>query len=249
MQLPTPSPLRRLAVALLVLAGASSAVADPGYYVNRPYAQTGRWGVEFRYWTVKMRDGGPAVLWPELALSYGITDRWTSTLLASDEGPMGDVHLSTWNWMNQFRLDDGQGDWDLALHTQLIRAQGEEHGHALQLGMVSQTEWGLARVQANALLEHGWGDLARNGTELKYQWQLNWPLQPGWRVGVQGFGELGNWRHWKPAARQSHRLGPSMQTEWALDTQRALHLEAAWLFGRTYGQLGHMFSATARLSF
>lgn len=236
--------------ALAVLLGLGPAWADPGYYVARPYTQPQQWSTELRYWTVKQRRGGPAVLWPELALSYGFSERWTSTLLASYEGTRDEaVRLGTWNWINQVRLDDGQGDWDLALHTQLIKTGGEAHGHAVELGLVTQTEWQLARVQANLIVEHGWGDLARAGTELKYQWQLSWPLQPGWRAGMQGFGELGNWRRWKPAERQSHRIGPSLQADWTLGTQRSMHVEAAWLLGKTYGRSGNMFSATARLLF
>ncbi len=230
--------------------GALPARADPGYYVLAPYAQAGQVGTELRYWTVKTRSGGPAVLWPELALSYGFGERWTSTLLASYEGTREEaVRLDTWNWLNQVRLDDGRGDWDLALHTQLVRSHGAEQGQALELGLVSQTEWGLARVQATAILEHGWGELARSGTELKYQWQLSWPLHPGWRAGVQGFGELGNWRDWKPAERQSHRAGPSIQASWTLREHQALQLQAAYLFGKVYGQQAGMFSATLKLLF
>lgn len=229
---------------------AQPAQADPGYYVNTPYAQASQWGAELRYWTVKNREGDPAVLWPELALSYGLGERWTSTLLASYQGTREKaMRLDTWNWLNQFRLDDGRGDWDLALHTQLIRTHGEAHGHALELGLVSQTEWRLARVQANMTLEHGWGELARSGTELKYQWQLSWPLRPGWRAGVQGFGELGNWRDWKPAERQSHRAGPSFQARWTLREYQDLQLQAAYLFGKVYGQQAGMFSATVKLLF
>lgn len=244
-----PTLLRRVAL-IAALLGLGAAHADPGYYVLRPYAQPAQWGLELRYWTVKQRGGGPAVLWPELGLSYGINERWTTMLLASYEGTRAEaVRLDTWNWLHQVRLDDGRGDWDLALHAQLIKTGGEERGHALELGLVTQTEWRLARVQASAILDHGFGDLARSGTELKLQWQLSWPLQPGWRAGVQGFSELGNWRHWKPAERQSHRAGPSLQTDWTLGAQRSLHVEAAWLLGRIYGQQGHMFSATARLLF
>ncbi|MGM9516679.1 hypothetical protein ACS5PK_20695 [Roseateles sp. DB2] len=229
---------------------AQPALADPGYYVLTPYAQAGQWGAELRYWTVKPRRGGPAVLWPELALSYGVGERWTSTLLASFEGTRKEaVRLATWNWINQFRLGDGGGDWDFALHTQAIRTQGEEHGHALELGLVSQTEWRLARLQANVILEHGWGDLARSGTELKYQWQVNWPLRPGWRAGLQGFGEVGNWRDWKPAERQSHRAGPSLLGSWPMGGHQDLQLQAAYLFGKVYGQQAGMFSATLKLLF
>ncbi len=228
----------------------AAALAEPGYYVQTPYAQAGQWAAELRYWSVKQRKGGPAVLWPELALSYGFGERWTSTLLASFEGTREEaVRLDTWNWLNQVRLGDGQGDWDFALHTQLVRTHGEELGHALELGLVSQTEWHLARIQANVILEHGWGELARDGTELKYQWQLSWPLRPGWRAGLAGFGELGNWRDWKPAERQSHRLGPSLQANWAFGEHRGLQWQAAYLFGKVYGQNARMFSTTVKLLF
>ena len=72
-------------------------------------------------------------------------------------------------------------------------------------------------------------------------------MQTGLRLGLQGFGELGRWNHWLPAAQQSQRAGPALH--WVPEGQRSLSLNLAYLWGRTYGQRGDMFSAQLLLDF
>lgn len=219
---------------LLALFGAGAAAADPGYYLVTPYDQAGRVGAELRYWTVKA-PGEEAVLWPELGLSWGVNSRWTTRLLASWIGlGASDQVLSSWNWQNVVLLTQGEQPYDLALQVQLIRNRGQSN--ALELGPAWQTDLGPLRLNANAFWEY---DSARRETRLKLQWRGLYRVAPGWRAGLLGFSEVGRWNDWLPRARQSHRAGPALlASPWEADVS----LSAAYLFGKTYGRRGDMFT-------
>jgi len=215
-----------------------SAAADPGYYIVTPYDQTGRIGAELRYWTVKAPQES-AVLWPEAGLSWGVNSRWTTTLLASWQGKsLGGMQLSTWNWINEILLTQGDQPYDLALHAQLVHDKGEGP-HALELGPVWQTDLGRLKLNANAFWEY---DSARRDTRLKLQWRSVYRLVPGWRMGVEGFSEVGRWNDWLPQARQSHRAGPAVLATLWDEGPDTVTLNAAFLFGKTYGRRGDMFT-------
>ena len=226
---------------MLCLAG-SPAAADPGYYLVTPYSQAGQLAVDLRYWTVKS-PGEKARLWPELGLRYGVNSRWTTELFASFIGETwSEQKLSSWNWQNDVLLTQGQYPFDLALHGQLIHAQGK--GNALELGPVLQTDWGGTQLNLNLFFEHNWAR-RQSGTQLKYQWQALRRLRPGLRLGLQGFGELGRWNHW--SEQQSHRAGPVLRL--GLPGTASLDLQLAYLWGKTYGGRGDMFSAQLLLAF
>lgn len=216
---------------------AAPALADPGYYVVTPYDQAGRVGAELRYWTVK-QPREPAVLWPELAVSYGVNTRWTTRLLASWIGTgRADMVLSSWNWQNVVLLTQGEKPYDLALHAQLIH--NRDQGHAIELGPAWQTDLGRLRLNGNVFWEY---DSARQDTRLKLQWRGLWRFVPGWRLGVSGFSEVGKWTHWQPRDRQSHRAGPALLATLWDDGRDTVTLDTAFLFGKTYGRRGDMFT-------
>jgi len=215
------------------LAAAAPASADPGYYLVTPYSVPGQTAVDVRYWTVKMPNRD-AVLWPEFGLRHGFDTRWTSEILASWIGnSLSEQKLSSLNWQNTYLLTQGQYPFDLGIHAQLIHNRGE--GNALELGPLFQTELGTVQLNLNMFLEHDW---ARDApTQMKYQWQVQQRLQPGLRLGLQGFGELGPWDHWSDSA--SHRAGPVLR----MDLFERLELSAAYLWGKVYGRQADMFSA------
>lgn len=222
----------------MLAACAGPAAPDPGYYVVTPYDQAGRAGAELRYWTVKS-PGEEAVLWPELGLSYGINTRWTTRLLASWIGRgASDQKLSSWNWQNVVLLTQGEKPYDLRIHAQLIRNRGESN--ALELGPVWETDLGRLKLNANAFWEY---DTRRGETRLKLQWRGLYRLAPGWRAGVQGFSEVGQWNDWLPRERQSHRAGPALLATLWDEGPDTVTLNTAFLFGRTYGSRGDMFTA------
>lgn len=227
----------RIWFAMLLAALAQAAGAEPGYYLVTPYDQAGRIGTELRYWTVEP-PGETSTIWPELAVSYGVNTRWTTRLLASWEGEHVDhLRLESWNWVNDVLLTQGEKPYDLALHAQLTRYRGEST--ALELGPAWQTDVGRLKLNANAFWEY---DNRRHDTRLKLQWRGVYRVAPGWRLGAEGFSEVGRWNDWLPRRRQSHRAGPALLATLWDEGADTVTLNAAYLFGKTYGQRGNMLT-------
>lgn len=226
------------------------ASADPGYYVVTAYDNKGQTSVDFRYWTVKGRDGSPAGLWPELGIGYGVTSRWYTELLASFIGTMDTaIKASSWNWQNEVLLTQGEYPVDVAVHAMLIRYPDARDGTTLEYGPVLQTDVGRTQLNANIFFEHTWADAAPAHTQMKYQWQVKHRWKPALNFGIQGFGELGPWRSWLPREQQSHRAGPALFGSVRVGNGKELIYQAAMLFGSTYGQNGNMFSMRVQYAF
>jgi hypothetical protein len=225
------------------------ALADPGYYVITPYDRAGLATVELRYWTVK-RANRPEVIWPELAIGYGVNTRWSTTLLASWEGTSHEaVQISTLNWQNIVMLTQGELPVDLALYGGWISARQPGEDDAYEWGPLLQTDIGRTHLNLNLLLERGTGASAAVPAQLKYQWQVKHRLAPGWQAGLQGFGEVGDWDHFATASKQSHRVGVALFAQVPGDGKRLLEVQGAVLQGQTYTKSGRMVSLRAAYSF
>ncbi len=236
-----------LAPALLL--ASASAFADPGYYLVGVYENEGQATLDYRYWTVKF-PGAPEVVWPEIGFGYGVTKRWYTELYASYIGSSGTAtRLSTLNWQNDYLLTQGQYDFDLALHTNLISNHGRARGKVLEFGPALQTEVGRMQLNANLVFERAFATAASTPTLLKYQWQAKYRWKPEFQFGLQGFGELGAWDHWAPRARQSHRMGPMVYGTLPVGASDSVAYQAALLKGSIYGQSGYMFSMQLRYLF
>ncbi|NRF70947.1 hypothetical protein HLB44_28470 [Aquincola sp. S2] len=236
-------PMPRLAALVPLLAACAAAHADPGYYVLSSYGLApGTSSAELRYWTVKPR-GEPERIWPELGIGHAVSSRWSTLLLASFIGSSNlHVRSSLWSWQNNLQLTQGEWPVDLALHANLIRPAERANGHTLEFGPLLQTDVGRVQLNANLLFERRFGADAPRPTQLKYQWQFRhrWRAQLHW--GLQGFGELGEWDHWAPRDRQSHRGGPALFASLPLSPGVTLKTHAALLIGSTYRDHGRMLS-------
>ncbi len=236
-----PGP-RLLSTVLLLTAAGACPAADPGYYVVVPYDDTGVTTVELRHWTVRA-DGRAEVVWPEVAVAYGVNSRWTTSLLTSWIGPSDlRTHVSAVDWRNVVLLTQGELDVDVGVYGALSRRFDRRPAWDVQWGPMLQTEFGRTRANLNLLLDRevdGGGD---RRTRLSYQWQLRRRWQPGLAYGLQGFGEVGPWRNWLAADRQSHRAGPMIAWQQATDAGGSLGLDLAVLRGKTFGRTGRMVS-------
>jgi hypothetical protein len=245
MKMPPRPAASRLALALaaaLAGVGPAAQAADPGYYLVSTYENPGVVSLDYRYWTVKFK-GEPVTTWPEVGVGYGINKRWYTEVYASFIGGTGvATRLSTLNWQNDYLLTQGQYPFDLAIHSNLIANRDHRDGTELELGPVLRTDFGRTQLNANLLFERAFGADQPSPTKLKYQWQLKYRWKPLLHVGVQGFGELGEWDHWAPHSRQSHRAGPVLWGSWYLGGQQAFSYQAAYLMGSIYGSHGSMFS-------
>ena len=240
--------LSRFALCLWV-AAPLIAHADPGYYVVTPYDNAGLRSIDFRYWTVKPTDQ-KEYLWPEVGFAYGVNSRWTTELFLSGIGTKAsDLRASSLNWQNDVLLTQGELPVDVALHAQLIKERHAPHQLNLEWGPVLQTDFGRTQINFNAFVDHIFRAEEPEPAQLKYQWQLRHRMTPAMHIGLQGFGELGDWNHWSSSQNQSHRAGPAVFGKIALGERQAIKLQAAWLVGKVYAQRGHMFTMKAHYEY
>lgn len=225
------------------------AVADPGYYLVTVYDNAGERSIDFRYWTTNLK-GQPETIWPEIGFGLGVTSRWYTELFVSYIGEqIQSTYPSTWNWQNDYLLTQGQYPFDLAIHTNLFFNQGGVPGYALEFGPTLQTEIRRTQFNANLIFERGFDTVPARPTQLKYQWQVKHRFSTAFELGVQGFGELGAWDNWAPAARQSHRAGPVISGTWQLSGKQAIKYQLAWLTGSVYATQGSMLSTRIQFVF
>lgn len=239
--------IARLVVVSMAL-GCGVAGAEPGYYVVTVYDNPGVKSADFRYWTVKA-PGSTEVSWPEVGFGWNVNGRWYTEVLASYIGSSEfATHLDTLNWQNDVLLTQGQYPFDLAIHTQLVRPQHPASGYSLEFGPALQTDIGRTQLNLNVFFERGFGSLSAQPTELNYQWQVRHRWTRWLHVGAQGFGEVGPWDHWLPRDAQSHRAGPALFGSVPVGPG-TIGWQASYLFGKTYGQRGHMFSTRVKYEF
>jgi len=72
---------------------------------------------------------------------------------------------------------------------------------------------------------------SRYVTELGYQWQVKYRLQPAFEFGAQGFGEVGECNHRDNSNAQNHRFGPAIFGKLPVGDKQAFKYNAARLVG------------------
>ncbi|MFZ6845553.1 hypothetical protein [Undibacterium sp. RuTC16W] len=246
---------KRFVLLFFLLAVSLSAWADPGYYVVTVYDNKDEKSLDYRYWTIN-RANGSKTIWPELGFGYGVTARWYTELYASAIGTSrSDLKLSTWNWQNDYQLTQGQYPFDLALHTNFIRPHDTADGYTFEFGPALQTDIGKVRLNGNVFFERSfaseesYGNGQGNATQMKYQWQAKYRWIPALHIGLQGFGELGDWDHWASRDQQSHRIGPAVFGSFELMPSTRFAYQAAYLRGSVYGKHADMFTMRLQLLF
>jgi hypothetical protein len=208
-----------------------AAMAGTGYYLVTTYPNEGQRTVDFKYWNAKP-DGQPPRSSPEIGLAYNVTSRWYTELTAAwFKFSPGAHHLSALEWQNDFMLTQGQYPFDLALHTNVERAMNGSGEVGVEFGPVLQTEFGRTQLNLNLFFEREYRTAQAEPMQLKYQWQVRHRWIGKLQLGLQGFGELGEWNNWLPRAQQSHRAGPALFGTWNAGGGHEWKYEAAYLIG------------------
>ena len=231
-----PFPAAALACrALLCAVGTSTAVpalADPANYVFVPYSTAGARYVAYAAGVANSRDGGREL---QQALSVGWSPSarcFTSVYAAWAAQDGGPTTLDEWSWLGHVQLTaPGAAPADVGLLCELARPHDRTQGTGLLCGPTFQVDTDRVQVNLNPWLEKQVGAEESGPVELGYQWQARSLLGPGLELGAQGFGRVGPWDHWLPAAQQEHTVGPAVFYKWMMPNHHALALDAAWLAG------------------
>ena len=252
--------MKKIAVALLLFNGAVvCAHAEPGYYLIPTYENAGEKTIDFKLWSVKI-PSDPRATAPHIGFGYGVTREWyTELALGYLHTPETGTQQSDLNWQNDYLLTRGQYPFDLAIHTNITKYRtldperraeyfGEYRGVNLEIGPVMQTDIGRMQLNANLLFDRTYRAETPSRTQMKYQWQAKYRFFQQLHVGLQGFGELGDWDHWAPRSQQSHRAGPVIAGVMPLG-QQALKYEASFLSGSIIAEHAKTFSMRVQYVF
>ena len=224
--------VRRACTGALLALATASAPADPADDVFTPYNDVGRWEVAYALGTAHGRDGTRE---SQQVLSLGGVPvaRWyTSVYAAWAAQDGGSYALDEWTWVNHLRLTSpGSGPLDVGALCEIARPHDRDEGRVgLACGPTLQMDTDDLQLNLNLSLGKHFGATEAERPALGYQWQVKGLVAHGVELGAQGFGSVGTWNHWAPAAGQEHTVGPAvfLKTRVFGDTAR---FDAAWLFG------------------
>ena len=213
-------------VATLFSHAALAGVAD---YIYVPTVEYGEKEIDFKTGTAKLKSGDRAQV-SSIGFGYGVTEYWFTEVYFKHEREGSDT-ISIGEWENKFQLTEtGKYPVDLGLVVEIEAPLNKNAAYELKLAPLLQTEFGKLQLNGNLIFQRTFGP-NQHPTELGYQWQAKYRLQPTFEFGLQGFGDMGKWDDWAPAGEQNHRIGPAVFGKFDLGTKQAIKYNAAMLFG------------------
>ena len=214
-------------VALLLSA---PAWADPDDSILTTYSENGLRQLDFKIGSIAQK-GQPGQDASTLGLGYGLTDYWFSEIYVSyTKSGSESIDFDSAALQNTFLLTGQESPIDIGLYTEIEYEHDRTAGEQLSFGPLLQTEFGLTKINVNLLFQRNYYADFSNPMQLGYQWQIRQRIQAPVDIGLQGFGEFGQWNHFSPEDLQSHRIGPAIFGRIDLGNDKLISYNAAILF-------------------
>lgn len=235
----------------LGLLNASLAAASPADYVYVPAVEYGEKEIDFKFGTAKDEDGTREHA-ASIGFGYGATQYWFTELYLKRETASSDK-VSLAEWENKFQLTEpGKYPIDVGLITEIeAPLSNHDEPYEFKIGPLFQTEFGKLQLNGNVLFENHFGgaDGVEHTTEIGYQWQVKYRWQQELELGLQGMGEMGNWKRWEDSDEQNHRMGPAVFGKFDIGQHQAIRYNAAWLVGVSDAAPDHTFRMQVEYEF
>ena len=220
--------------AFLAVQVCSNAFAGPADYVYTPLVEEGEREIDFKYGNAKQQDGTRAQT-TSLGLGYGVNSFWFTEVYFKREIGDGD-RVSIGEWENKFQLTEtGKYPVDLGFILEIEAPLNRTNSpYEIKMGPLLQTEFGKLQLNGNLLFERKIGKEQPDEhrfTEMGYQWQVKYRWKREFEYGLQGMGEVGDWRNWDASNAQNHRIGPAVFGKFDIGVKQAIKYNAAVLFG------------------
>jgi hypothetical protein len=237
--------------ALVLLNLHQPALAGPSEEFLSPIVEEGEREIDFKAGSAKSRDG-VRLSQASLGLGWGVNSWWFTELYAGWQKETGSARVfDAWSWENRFQITEtGKYPVDFGLLLEIERPRERSEGYELRWGALLQSDLTQSvQLNLNLFLERHVRTTAPVPTELGYQWQLKHRWTPGLEYGLQGTGDVGDWRQWEPSREQPHQAGPAVFTKWRLGDHQVVKANAAWLVGLTHGAPRNTLRLQAELEF
>lgn len=225
-----------LAVGITGILLTGAGIAGPADYMLTPNIEQGELEFDASYGVASNKVGTRSQV-ASVGLGYGVSDQWFSEILLKLKGGAS-ADSQYVEWENKFRLMSAEeAGIVIGFVTELEAPLQPGAPWELKLGPLFQKNAGLWQLNGNLLFKRAFGGPDEQGvayaTNLGYQWQARQQNGGSFQLGVQGFGEVGGWDRWDPAANQNHRVGPALFGKIPTGGHEAFKFNAAWLFGVT----------------
>ncbi len=217
-----------LIVLMLMLPGVAAAKK-----IYSPIVEQGE--LEFEYVLDMRFDNDPQVNHAarhQFELEYGVTDRWLTAVYGDfDKTPGQTFRYRGVKWENIYQLF-GQGErWlDAGVYAEYIR-QAASIGKAdvIEFKLLLEKTTPAFRHTANLTLKKEVGARASGGLPAGYAWRSRWQWQRAIEPSIEYYASIGDLKHVRPVALQSHQMGPVLHGYIAGD----FSYEFGYLFGLT----------------
>lgn len=240
---------RAAAAAGVLLCLATCARAEPADYVASPIVVKGERELELRLGT-QSKSGEERASAAVVSFAYGLTHWWVTEAELKYEREGRTTRFDAIEWENRFQLTEtGKYPVDLGFLLEIERPRDHAEGWEFTWGPLLQAEAGRMQYNANLLWKRQVQSETPSETELGYRLQAKLRWREALEFGVQAFGDLGPWRHWRASSLQSHRIGPAAFGKAHIDPGHALVWNIGYLFGTTSGSPDRVLRAQIEYEF
>lgn len=203
-------------------------------YVYTPAVEFGEKEIDFKFGSAKQTDDSNQHV-TSLGFGYGATEYWFTEFYIKREVASGGK-LTIAEWENKFQLSEtGKYPVDIGLITEIeAPINNSNEPYEFKIGPLFQTEFGKLQLNGNVLFERKFSNLPAGDppyiTDMGYQWQAKYRMQPAFEFGIQAFGDLGEWNDWESRDNQDRKIGPAVFGKVTLANHQVIKYNAAYLF-------------------
>lgn len=230
--------MRKLGFSIIVLCASmvcisAPARAEPGLAGEVYGAGVTKDEAEFELRYGRLHGGDGDGEWAGIAeAGYGVTDWWRPAALVEWEREAGgDTALEAVAFENVFDLTATRA-WPVHLGLYAEYELNVNSGpDKAELKLLAQRERGPWDARLNLVAEREVGSGAADETEFEYATQITYRLNDDFKLGVQGFGDLGTNKDFGELGDLPHYWGPIAEFE-AFETSKGeLEIQVGYLVG------------------
>lgn len=211
-----------------------STLAHATHKVYSPTVEPGEFELELRAHTTTdsdpSKDDQQAY---KFEAGYGIGNRWFTALGTTlEKDDTGDLQNEEMFWENIIQLTEQGEHWlDAGLYLEYAATRGAGTPDELEGKVLLEKSVGSYLHTMNLVFVRHVGSGAANTTDFEYAWRSKYFISSALEVGVEIYGEMGEFGHVLPSSQQDHRIGPVISGVLGHTDEGKFKYELGYLFG------------------